>query len=83
MEMTTLAGILVIVAVYGWYMHRQGSRSSLERGVYVGAASVLAKQIHEKTLTRAKARAIMPMLTDEVIDEDLKLFEVNSKNASV
>lgn len=83
MEMTTISIVLVITALYGWYMHRQGSRSSLQRGVYVGAASVLTKQIHDKTLTRAKARAIMPMLTDEVIDEYLKLFEVNDKNASV
>jgi len=68
MEMITFAGILVILGCYGWYMHRQGKKAGFIKGAICGGSVVLSQLIHEKTLTRRKAKQILPALDDELID---------------
>lgn len=75
--------ILCVLAVYGWYMHKQGSKYAMARGIFLGGAAVLCKQIYDKTMTRAEAKKIMPMLADDIIEEYLTMFENVSKNAAL
>ena len=81
MEITILL-VLVIVAVYGWYMHRQGKTAGFIKGAVCGGSVVLSQLIHDKTLTRKKAKNIMPNLSDELIDhfiEQIKDATVQSQ----
>ena len=68
MEMISFAGILVILAIYGWYMHRQGKNAGFIKGAICGGSVVLSRLIHDKTLTRKQAKQILPSLDDELID---------------
>jgi hypothetical protein len=82
MEMITLAGILVILSTYGWYMRRQGKTAGFIKGAICGGSVVLSQLIHEKTLTRAQAKQILPALNDELIDhfiEQIKDATVQSQ----
>ena len=67
MEMTIVLA-LIILAVYGWYMHRQGKNAGFIKGAICGGSVVLSQLIHEKTLTRKQAKQILPALDDELID---------------
>jgi len=68
MEITIVLA-LVILAVYGWYMHRQGKNAGFIKGAICGGGVVLSQLIHDKTLTRAQAKQIFPTLSDELIDQ--------------
>ena len=81
MEITILLA-LVILAVYGWYMHKQGRTSGFIKGAICGGGVVLSQLIYDKTLTRSQAKSIMPNLSDELIDhfiEQLKDATVQSQ----
>ncbi len=81
MEVTILLA-LVILAVYGWYMHKQGKTAGFIKGAACGGGVVLSQLIHDKTLTRSQAKRIMPHLSDELIDhfiEQLKDATVQSQ----
>jgi len=67
MEMTIVFA-LIILAIYGWYMHRQGKTAGFIKGAICGGSVVLSQLIHEKTLTRKQAKQILPVLDDELID---------------
>jgi hypothetical protein len=82
MEMITFAGILVILATYGWYMLQQGKTAGFIKGAICGGSVVLSQLIHEKTLTRKQAKQILPALNDELIDhfiEQIKDATVQSQ----
>jgi hypothetical protein len=81
MEITILLA-LVILAVYGWYMHRQGKTAGFIKGAVCGGGVVLSQLIHDKTLTRSQAKSIMPAVSDELIDhfiEQIKDATVQSQ----
>ena len=82
MEMTTFAGILVILATYGWYMLQQGKKAGFIKGALCGGSVVLSQLIYDKTLTRKQAKQILPALNDELIDhfiEQIKDATVQSQ----
>jgi hypothetical protein len=81
MEITILLA-LVILAVYGWYMHKQGKNAGFIKGAVCGGGVVLSQLIHEKTLTRTQAKQILPALNDKLIDhfiEQIKDATVQSQ----
>jgi len=63
---------LIILAFYGWYMNKQGKTRGYLTGIVTGGAVVLSRMILDERMTRAEAKAIMPTLTDEVIDALVK-----------
>ena len=82
MEMIKFAGILVILAIYGWYMLQQGKKAGFIKGAICGGSVVLSQLIHEKSLTRKKAKQVLPALNDELIDhfiEQIKDATVQSQ----
>ena len=81
MEMTIVIA-LIILAVYGWYMHRQGKTAGFIKGAICGGSVVLSQLVHDKTLTRKQAKQILPALDDELIDhfiEQIKDATVQSQ----
>ena len=81
MEMTIVFA-LIILAIYGWYMQRQGKTAGFIKGAICGGSVVLSQLIHEKTLTRKQAKQILPALNDELIDhfiEQIKDATVQSQ----
>ena len=81
MEITILLA-LVILAVYGWYMHKQGKNAGFIKGAVCGGGVVLSQLIHEKTLTRTQAKQILPALNYKLIDhfiEQIKDATVQSQ----
>lgn len=64
----TIIFVLIILTLYGWYMHRQGKTAGFIKGAICGGSVVLSQLIHEKTLTRRQAKHILPALNDELID---------------
>lgn len=77
--MTTIAGILVILAVYGWYMHNQGRKVGFIRGASAGALTVACTMVHKEKMTRREVLNMFPMFPEEQFDEIMDMV----KNAPV
>jgi hypothetical protein len=70
---------LIILALYGWYMYKQGRTRGFLTGTLSGGITVAATLVHYKKLTRKEAFEIMPFIQEESFDEIMELV----KNATV
>lgn len=70
---------LIILALYGWYMYKQGRSKGFLTGAMSGGITVAATLVHNKKLTRKEAFDMLPFIQEESFDQIMELV----KNATV
>lgn len=63
---------VVFFVVYGWAMHRQGKKLGFTIGAISAGTVIVAQMIREERMTRNEAKRMIPVLTDELLNEILK-----------